>query len=408
MAELDSLWVGSTADRKVGTEDARRGLNTLLVPGTSAINARSGIRPMAGNPGLVAATGTPGPDVTVNAFQAVLDLAARPGAYIATLDATKTVAILDVPADPTNQRNDLIIAQQNDADYGDANRNYQIVRVQGTPSGSPADPSVPGSQNYIRLARVRVTAAATTITNAMIDDLRPGWIAAMGGILLINSSTDRATLTPYASMAIFRLDRNWVEVYDTAWRVQDIAVCSSTADRDSAITSPYNGQLAYTSDTGKVWQRHGGAWREWPSGKMAQLRQTVTQTLTTGVFADVTFSTEDWDVFTEHDTVTNNARYTAGFAGVREFAGGVTFAAASAGARILQWAKNGTAVNGSDVAIASAGGGLATRVAARTVEVDMAAGDYVTLQALQDTGGNLATISSGAAMSSMTVKYVGG
>ncbi len=261
MAELDSWAVGATTDRRVGTEDARRAINLLLGPGNSNINAKVGIRPTSGDPGKVEATGTPGPNVTVRSFQAVLDLAARPGSYLATLDAQKTVSILDVPADPTNQRNDLIIAQQNDADYGDANRNFQVIRVTGTPSGSPVDPTPSGSANYFKLARVRVTAGATTVTNAMIDDLRPGWIAALGGVLLITNATDRATITPYQGMPIYRLDRNWIEVYDGAtWRVQGIAICSSTADRDSAITSPYNGLQAFTTDTNTLWVRASGAW----------------------------------------------------------------------------------------------------------------------------------------------------
>lgn len=262
MAELDSWAVGSTTDRKVGTEDARRAISALMWGGATTLGVQSGLKNMLGSTaGKVAATGTPGINVTVNAFQAYMDYAARPGAYITTLDATKTVAILDVPADPSNQRNDLIIAQQNDADYGDANRNFQVVRVQGTPSGSPVDPTPSGSPNYLILARVRVTAGATTITNAMIDDLRPQWVSALGGLKPVRTVTERATLPLVDSLAIYRMDRDWVEICDgAAWRVQGVAVCSSTADRDSAITDPYNGLYATTTDTGTLWLRFSGAW----------------------------------------------------------------------------------------------------------------------------------------------------
>src|SRR5689334_7946985 len=121
MAERDSWAVGATSDRRVGTEDARLGTGMLLTQGNSNINARAGLRPGTANPGVVAATGTPGPTVTVAAFQAVINASRGAGPYIATLDATKTIDVLGAnPADPSNQRNDLIIGQQNDADYGDA------------------------------------------------------------------------------------------------------------------------------------------------------------------------------------------------------------------------------------------------------------------------------------------------
>lgn len=264
MAERDSWAVGASGDRRVGAEDARLGVGALLTQGNSNINTRVGLRPGPQNPGLVAATGTPGPTVTVNSFQAALTLAGRPGTYIATLDDTKTLDVLTTdPADPSNDRWDLIIAQQRDADYGDADRDFEVIRVTGTPDATPEDPTVTGGDTYIPLARIRVTAGAATITNAMIDDLRPGWVVALGAILPIPNSTARTALTGtrYDGFTIYRQDRDWIEVYDgTAFRVQGIAVCSSTSDRDTAITNPVNGQYAVTTDTNTLWVRAGGSW----------------------------------------------------------------------------------------------------------------------------------------------------
>lgn len=98
-------------------------------------------------------------------------------------DATLNQAI--TTADPTNPRRDIVIMY---LDYnvtpstGVSNNTNGVVLtkvVAGTPAGSPADPSdaalqaAAGSGNpYIKLARVRVAAAASSISNSVIDDFR--------------------------------------------------------------------------------------------------------------------------------------------------------------------------------------------------------------------------------------------
>lgn len=280
MAERDSWAVGNTSDRKVGAEDARRAMAALMVPGHTPVSSLTGLRLGGGNPGRVTATGTPGPSVVVEEFQGFLDNSGRPGTYIVTLDGNKTIDLLTAnPAHASNQRNDLIVAQQSDADYGDADRNFLVRHIVGTPSGSPTDPVPSGSPNYVTLARVRVTAGATTITNAMIDDLRPAWTVALGGIKPVRGTTDRTALPLLNSQVIIRLDRSpiWTEMCDgTAWRVMPGAVTASTADRDSAITSPYNGQLVISTDTGAVWERVAGAWVALPQGFMGETKRATT------------------------------------------------------------------------------------------------------------------------------------
>lgn len=88
-------------------------------------------------------------------------------------------------ADVSNPRRDIVVLY---IDYGQApstavsNNTNGVVKcivVAGTPAGSPTDPSgatiqsAVGSGNpYIKLARVRVGAGVTTISNSVIDDLR--------------------------------------------------------------------------------------------------------------------------------------------------------------------------------------------------------------------------------------------
>lgn len=223
MAEKDSWAVGSDADRRVDVEDARAATSALLAPSAS-IAGRAGFLAGPATQGQVTATGTPDTNVTVAAFQYALPNSRGTFPYIATLDSPKVLDVLVAnPSDPTNPRRDLIIAQQSDAYYGDASSPFEVRRVTGTPAASPSDPVVTGSPDYITLARITVTANATTITSGMITDLRPAPITvARGGTIPCTSSTRPPS--PYGGMVIYETDtgrllvRNavtasWEEVY---------------------------------------------------------------------------------------------------------------------------------------------------------------------------------------------------
>lgn len=121
----------------------------------------------------VAQNGTPNMSVNVAAGQAVIDGSENTvlqGSYIVTNDAVVNKAV--AASDPTNPRNDLVIAKVQDALYSGGTTAWSIAVVTGTPAGSPVDPAIPN--NAIPLARVRVDATVTTIVNAKITDLRVG------------------------------------------------------------------------------------------------------------------------------------------------------------------------------------------------------------------------------------------
>jgi hypothetical protein len=89
------------------------------------------------------------------------------------------------------------------------------------------------------------------------------WSPVTQRIIVANNTARDAITTKYDGLMVYRQDRDWNEVYDgAAWRVVGTAHCTSVADRDGAsgIASPYNGQLAVTTDTNTVWARQGGAW----------------------------------------------------------------------------------------------------------------------------------------------------
>lgn len=262
MAERDSLWVNAALD----PEEVRVGEGAVWTPATNAVRARTGLRPASGNPGAVTATGTPDANVHVAPFQAVIQStrATAAGAYIATLDAVKDINILSTPAHASLARNDLIIGHQSDIFYGDADSQFRVRQVVGTPSGSPADPSLTGYPDALVLARVRVNAAATSITSGNITDLRTsniGYTVAVGGTLPVANQTVRDALTGlYDGLTIYRQDRDWVETYNgSGWRVNGIPLVSSTGDL-AAVTSPYTGQLAVNSADGLTYRYTGAAW----------------------------------------------------------------------------------------------------------------------------------------------------
>jgi hypothetical protein len=308
---------------------------------------------------------------------------------------------------PTQNRNDIVGIQVKDNFYDSSGLNQVApVILQGANSaGTPSDPAIPNG--FIPIVRAVINA---NVTSPTYQDMRV-YTTNDGGLLPVASATERAAIgTPPGGFTIWRIDRGWTERWNAAaaaWQVQNLAVCTSIADRDAAITSPYNGQLAYTSDTGKVWQRHSGAWRSWPLQVIAHYRQTVTQSLTNFTATDILFDVEDIDDLNAHSTVSNTGRFTAPFDGTYVFSGGIPFAANATGTRVGNWAKNGTALAASDVNALTVGAGAATRINARRYPVVMVAGDFVTLQGLQDSGGSLSTVASGAVAASMVVEYGG-
>lgn len=107
-------------------------------------------------------------------------------------------------ADGSNPRRDVIVMY---IDYGQApstgvanntNGVVKIKSVPGTAAGSPVDPSDSAIQSsvgsgnpYIKLARVRVAAGATSINNSVIDDIRTmSYSRDAGGWNSLSSSWD--------------------------------------------------------------------------------------------------------------------------------------------------------------------------------------------------------------------------
>lgn len=213
MAERDSGWVsGGVLD----AEDARLATAALAAPGAGPIQARTGIRPTAGNPGLVRATSTPSGSVTVEPFQAIIQGTRfnAAGAYLATLDTVKTINVLADPPHATNPRRDFIVAVQSDTQYGDQGTALEIRRVLGTPGNPPTDPALPA--DHVKLAVITVPAGATTVTTSNILDLRT-YTTAAGGVLPVANRGARPS-PAYPGQVVYVQDIATTEISDgAAW-----------------------------------------------------------------------------------------------------------------------------------------------------------------------------------------------
>lgn len=381
MAIRSSLFVQNSGPTGViDVEEARVGLGALVMPSVSALKAKSGFRPAGGaSPGLVTATGTPDGFVHVAPFQLLLQggRATVPGVYAACADAIVDINILSTPADPTNPRDDLIVAQQSDTFYGDANSDFQVRHVVGTPSGTPADPAVSGSGDYITLARVRVDAAATTITSGKITDLRTGghansltgglYSVALGGTLPVASQAQRDALTSlFAGMRVYRSDLKIDEVYD------------------------------------------GATWKPVAGTLIGHYIQTSAQSVPNNAQTALQFNGTDLvDLYAAHDPATNNTRFTAPFAGRFSFSGLASYVANATGVRDAVWRKNSGAVSGGHIQVPNNGAGP-VMVNAPVLQMTLAASDIVELSGFQNSGGPLNTDVANDDQPFMCVWYEGG
>lgn len=141
---------------------------------------------------------------------------------------------------------------------------------------------------------------------------------------------------------------------------------------------------------------------------IAKLRQTVAQPLTTSTFTPLTFDAEDLDQnldgVAQHDNATNNSRFTAAYAGWYELLGAATFASNATGFRQAVWAVNGSLILDYFTNAATISGN-AVYVAARGQLVFLNVGDYVELNAWQNSGGSLNTVVATGTQSSMICQW---
>lgn len=138
---------------------------------------------------------------------------------------------------------------------------------------------------------------------------------------------------------------------------------------------------------------------------IAQMRQIVAQTITNATLTSITFTAEDVDTDVDgtggHSTSVNTSRFVARYPGWYVCAGGISYAASAVGSRLCDFNVNGIAANGGRVWLPAHA--AVNAIAARSVKVYLAIGDFVELVGYQTSGGNLDTAVTGAEQSLFNV-----
>jgi hypothetical protein len=186
---------------------------------------------------------------------------------------------------------------------------------------------------------------------------------------------------------------------------------ATTTARDATVTAPVEGMLAYTNDTDTLWKFNGTSWvdvleRTMPS---VQVLQGVAQTLTTGVFAPVTFTTELSKTHTAlHSNSSNTSRLIIGtIPGTWMVSGVVQFTTSATGSRRAILNFNGANIAPSYTAVTVGSGTFYSVVIQPQIVIATVSTDYVELSAYQDSGGNLATHIANGTASSLNAVRIG-
>lgn len=265
------------------------------------------------------------------------------GTYAFANDAVENLPLST--ADPANPRIDVIVAQirDNTEDAGGSNT-ARLFAVTGTPGAVPVAPTVPAGS--LVLAYVTVAAADTTIVNADITDKRT-WAAALGGKIRCLS-----TLRP---------------------------------------SVPLEGMYIYEIDTDRTWYYNGTAW-QLASGPVPYVMLTPSAVTSLANITDtaVAYATETEDLDGLHDGVsTSRITIPAALAGKWRFSFTAGFAANATGYRQFAMRKNGAGRYYALTLVPLSGTAVLGWFASGSVDLPMAAGDYMQVVLNQSSGGAL-------------------
>lgn len=172
---------------------------------------RGGVNINLGNALQVTQAGSPNMTVLVKSGVAAIpgSEGSKQGIYSVLNDADVTVTI--TTAHVSLGRIDSIVFKVQDTAYSGAVNSSSIVAVAGTPSGSPAAPTLPA--NCIELARVTVGAGVVSIVNGNIADRRY-YLAGAGGVIPCLSTLQPPTTTVKFGQPIYEMDTLLFKIFD--------------------------------------------------------------------------------------------------------------------------------------------------------------------------------------------------
>lgn len=401
-------WIDASAGAPSYTGAKLRRLHAALTQYNGrTLGGKLGVRPG----GTALETSIAGSVITVRGGPGIADPAwtTADGPYWFALPADETFTLGAAHASLTRQDVTVLRIGDSPNDGGSGLRLARSEYVQNPSAGTGADPAVLPTGSF-KIGRIVVPPSGGG--SPTVTQLFPFTVAA-GGICPVRDQAERDAISSFDGFAVYRRDRDWVEIHDgTAWRVQGVAVASSASDRDTAITSPYNGQLAMTTDTGLLWQRIAGAWREAAYVPFTHAYAVAEQTLLNGTLHAVLFGAELADLGGAHSIASNTSRFLPTTAGRYEFQGLTTVYATVASLLLAQFRKNGAAVAGASpyrMNNTPSQGTVANSVSSYG-EFDLnGTTDYVELYTMQVSGGSVQTFANiaGDQTSMVTMKRIG-
>lgn len=176
-----------------------------------------------------------------------------------------------------------------------------------------------------------------------------------------------------------------------------IATAGGTVTRQGVGTNGYT-LIADSS------QPTGVAWKLAPGCLIARLRTTTAQPIPTGTWTPVNCTNSDFDRF---GTFSGASTYTVSLTGWYEVSGGLTFNGNTTGQRAICWAQNGNQLNASATATASGNSAIGDALVARTMPVQLNAGDTIGMQAYQNSGSSLTVYNTSPYGVSFNIKWLG-
>ncbi|WP_088320299.1 hypothetical protein [Kineosporia sp. R_H_3] len=238
MAARDPLFVvGPAGAGQTSPTEARLALSGLVAPASGGVDVRTGVFWGPGMTTLV--SGTAAMTYSVAAFQAVANRGtAALGPYLGANDATATVITGAAPGTVGTKRIDVIWIRFPDAEQGDADSTAVLGVTQGTAAASPTVPSIP--TGALALARAEVPQGTTRTDSGVTFTQVAPYTSAAGAPIAIRSSTERAALTQFDGLLIYRIDTgryevsvggNWLTAIDpNAWQSYTPALTASTTN----------------------------------------------------------------------------------------------------------------------------------------------------------------------------------
>ncbi|MEU0940484.1 hypothetical protein [Embleya sp. NPDC005971] len=208
----DPMWLNSVA---MDAGEMRRAQALGIMPSSSALSGRQGVRP-GGGLAVSVLSGT----ITVTPGAALIHgvTAATQGAYWWAQDVNWTTSL--TAAHATLGRKDLVYIRVRDSDVDTSGaKDTAPVYLAGTASSTPATPAPAAGTSYLPLAVITVPSSGSGQPPSVDMSVRP-YTVASGGILPVASQTERDAISgPYAGLAVYRIDTGTTERYSgTAWR----------------------------------------------------------------------------------------------------------------------------------------------------------------------------------------------